>query len=107
MASSFRVVQHIVNGCHTRDHIAATAHGDADTPKLSVKQYIPLDNTTQNPGDVTIIGAHANGFPKGSIAALPNTYFGAHGFGRKCMSHCGMRFTNVPRKLAYAYDQFR
>ncbi|UKZ80588.1 hypothetical protein TrVFT333_008350 [Trichoderma virens FT-333] len=64
MASSFRVVQHTIKGCHTRDYIAATANGDADTPKLSVKQYIPLDNPTPKPGDVTIIGAHANGFPK-------------------------------------------
>ncbi|KAM0206103.1 hypothetical protein ACHAQI_008594 [Fusarium lateritium] len=64
MASSFRVIQHIVNGCHTRDHIAATVNGDDDTPKLSVEQYIPLDNLTPKPGDLTIIGAHANGFPK-------------------------------------------
>ncbi|KAL7937551.1 Alpha/beta hydrolase family domain-containing protein [Trichoderma chlorosporum] len=64
MASSFRVVQHIIKGCHTREYIAATANGDADTPRLSVKQYIPLDNPAPNPGDVTIIGAHANGFPK-------------------------------------------
>ncbi|KAM5517894.1 toxin biosynthesis [Fusarium oxysporum f. sp. phaseoli] len=33
-------------------------------PKLAVKQYIPHDNPNPQPGDVTIIGAHANGFPK-------------------------------------------
>ena len=64
MSSSFRVVEHIVNGSHTRDYIAETANGDSDMPKLSVKQYIPLDNPTPKPGDLTIIGAHANGFPK-------------------------------------------
>lgn len=68
MASSFRVVQHVVNGSHTRDYISATANGDEDTPRLSVKQYIPLDNPSPKPGDVTIIGAHANGFPKVSLA---------------------------------------
>jgi len=31
---------------------------------LAVKQYIPLDNLDPQPGDVTIIAAHANGFPK-------------------------------------------
>ncbi|KAF5662750.1 host-specific ak-toxin akt2 [Fusarium heterosporum] len=31
---------------------------------LAVKQYIPHDNPNPQPGDVTIIGAHANGFPK-------------------------------------------
>ncbi|KAJ6444974.1 ISWI chromatin-remodeling complex ATPase ISW2 [Purpureocillium lavendulum] len=64
MASSLRVVEHIVHGCHTREYVAATANGDADTPRLSVKQYIPLDNPAPKPGDVTIIGAHANGVPK-------------------------------------------
>ncbi|GJN83874.1 hypothetical protein PLIIFM63780_007425 [Purpureocillium lilacinum] len=64
MASSFRVVEHTVTGCHTREYVAATAHGDSDTPRLAVKQYIPLDNPTPKPGDVTIIGAHANGFPR-------------------------------------------
>ncbi|KAJ3543092.1 hypothetical protein NM208_g3754 [Fusarium decemcellulare] len=64
MSSSYRVVQHTVNCCHTRDHVAATARGDADTPKLSVKQYIPINNPDPQPGDVTVIGAHANGFPK-------------------------------------------
>lgn len=64
MSSTYRVVQHMVNCCHTRDYIAATAHGDNVTPKLSVKQYIPIDNPDPQPGDVTIIGAHANGFPK-------------------------------------------
>ncbi|KAF4949462.1 hypothetical protein FSARC_13474 [Fusarium sarcochroum] len=64
MASSFRVVEHVVNGCHTRDYVGATARGDADIPKLSVKQYIPVDNPNPKPGDVTIIAAHANGFPK-------------------------------------------
>ncbi|KAM0547514.1 hypothetical protein ACHAPJ_010387 [Fusarium lateritium] len=64
MASSFRVVEHVVNGCHTRDYVGATANGDADIPKLSVKQYTPLDNLNPKPGDITIIAAHANGFPK-------------------------------------------
>ncbi|KAF5653143.1 host-specific AK-toxin Akt2 [Fusarium sp. NRRL 25303] len=31
---------------------------------LAVKQYVPHDNPNPQPGDVTIIGAHANGFPK-------------------------------------------
>ncbi|KAK3112813.1 hypothetical protein LTR53_010524 [Teratosphaeriaceae sp. CCFEE 6253] len=32
--------------------------------RLRVKQYIPKTNTHPKSGDVTIIGAHANGFPK-------------------------------------------
>ena len=72
-SSPWRVVQHTVNCSHTRDYIGATAHGDADRPKLSVKQYIPLDNPEPKPGDVTIIGAHANGFPK--VFLFPPFFF--------------------------------
>ncbi|KAH7017229.1 Alpha/beta hydrolase family-domain-containing protein [Ilyonectria destructans] len=64
MASQFRIVEHVVNCSHTREYVGATAHGDDDLPKLAVKQYIPLNNGEPRPGDVTIIGAHANGFPK-------------------------------------------
>lgn len=31
---------------------------------MAVKQYTPLSNTSPIPGDITIIAAHANGFPK-------------------------------------------
>jgi hypothetical protein len=32
--------------------------------KLHVKQYVPKTNTSPKAGDVTIIGAQANAFPK-------------------------------------------
>lgn len=64
MPELFRVVEHTVNCSHSREYVGATANGDADRPQLAVKQYIPLDNPKPQPGDVTIIGAHANGFPK-------------------------------------------
>ena len=31
---------------------------------MALKQYTPLTNLSPKDGDVTIIGAHANGFPK-------------------------------------------
>ncbi|KAK4139306.1 peroxisomal membrane protein LPX1 [Dichotomopilus funicola] len=64
MPQFFRVVEHTIPCSHSREYLAATRHGDADRPKLAVKQYIPLSNPNPQPGDVTIIGAHANGFPK-------------------------------------------
>ncbi|KAL2128632.1 hypothetical protein VTI74DRAFT_8919 [Chaetomium olivicolor] len=64
MTQFYRVVEHTVYGSHSREYVSATANGDADRPRLAVKQYIPLDNPDPQPGDVTIIGAHANGFPK-------------------------------------------
>lgn len=63
-SSPFRIVEHVVPCQHIREYPAATANEQEDTLHLAVKQYIPLDNPHPQPGDVTILGAHANGFPK-------------------------------------------
>jgi hypothetical protein len=60
----FRIVGHVVPCQHVREYPRATADAQEETLSLSVNQYIPLDNLTPNLGDITIIGAHANGFPK-------------------------------------------
>lgn len=65
--SRFRVVEHVTRGQHTREYPRATSNGDSDKPVLAVKQYIPLNNPEPKPGDVTIIAAHANGFPKACV----------------------------------------
>ncbi|KAK2834905.1 hypothetical protein FQN49_006799 [Arthroderma sp. PD_2] len=64
MASCFQVVEHVVPCQHIREYPQATATEQEETLNLAVKQYIPYDNPNPQPGDVTIIGAHANGFPK-------------------------------------------
>lgn len=62
--ANFRVVEHVVPTQHTR-HWPRGVDVDASTPlRLAVKQYIPHDNPEPQPGDITFIGAHANGFPK-------------------------------------------
>ncbi|KAI9769112.1 MAG: hypothetical protein M1840_004463 [Geoglossum simile] len=60
----FLVKEHVVPCQHIREYPQATAHEQEDVLHLAVKQYIPLDNQSPSPGDVTIIAAHANGFPK-------------------------------------------
>ncbi|OJJ49363.1 hypothetical protein ASPZODRAFT_1465315 [Penicilliopsis zonata CBS 506.65] len=60
----FRVVEHTIPCQHIREYPGATANVQEDVLHLAVKQYIPLDNLDPQSGDVTIIGAHANGFPK-------------------------------------------
>lgn len=60
----FRVVEHLVPCQYIREYPAATANDQEEDLYLCVKQYIPLDNPNPQPGDVTILGAHANGFPK-------------------------------------------
>ena len=63
-ASLFRIDEHIVPCQHIRQYPHATAYDQEDVLHLAVKQYTPLDNPNPKPGDVTILGAHANGFPK-------------------------------------------
>ncbi|KAL4920239.1 Alpha/beta hydrolase family-domain-containing protein [Aspergillus aurantiobrunneus] len=63
-SASFRIVEHAVPCQHIREYPGATANEQEDVLNLAVKQYIPLDNPSPQPGDVTILAAHANGFPK-------------------------------------------
>ncbi len=60
----FHVVEHIVPCQHIREYPRAVLDSQETVLHLHVKQYIPLGNPNPQPGDVTIIGAHANGFPK-------------------------------------------
>ncbi|KAK2790548.1 hypothetical protein FQN52_005567 [Onygenales sp. PD_12] len=62
----------------------AIATEPEETLWLSVKQYIPIDNPNPKPGDITIIGAHANGFPKELYEPLWEEIYArakSHGFG--------------------------
>ncbi|RDW92834.1 alpha/beta hydrolase [Aspergillus mulundensis] len=62
--SHFRVIEHTVRAHHIRERLGAVKPGHENELRLAVKQYIPLDNPDPKDGDVTIIGTHANGFPK-------------------------------------------
>ncbi|KAI9735236.1 MAG: hypothetical protein M1834_001826 [Cirrosporium novae-zelandiae] len=60
----FKIIEHRVPCQHIREYPRGTAHTQEDVLYLAVKQYIPKNRSNLEPGDVTIIGAHANGFPK-------------------------------------------
>jgi|SRR3569833_384760 len=64
MSELFEIKEHIVEGQHIREYPRATANSQDEVLYLAVKQYIPKSNPNPQPGDVTIIGAHANGFIK-------------------------------------------
>ncbi|GAP82435.2 putative toxin biosynthesis protein [Rosellinia necatrix] len=67
----FHVKEHVVPGQHIREWARGTARRQEDVVRLHVKQYIPKDNPAPGrPGDVTVVGAHANGFPKELYEAL-------------------------------------
>jgi hypothetical protein len=59
----FQVIEHTIPCQSIREYHRA---GKSDNPalQLAVKQYIPLENITPGPEDVTIIAGHANGIPK-------------------------------------------
>lgn len=64
MTTLFNVKEHIIDASHIREFSRATSNSQDDALKLHIKQYTPKDNTAPRKGDVTLIGAHANGFPK-------------------------------------------
>lgn len=64
MSRLFDIKEHIVEGQHIRDYARATAHSQEEVLQLAVKQYTPKDNPNPQPGDITIIASHANGFVK-------------------------------------------
>lgn len=64
LSQYFRVVEHVTRCSHTRDRPAGIELGRDEDLRLSIKQYIPKDNSTPGPNAVTLIGAHANAFPK-------------------------------------------
>jgi len=60
---AFEVTEHTIASSHVREYAHATASGDDDVLQLAVKQYTPK-KSFKGSNAVTIIGAHANGFPK-------------------------------------------
>jgi len=79
MSSFFRIVEHLVPCQHIREYAQATANEQEDVLHLAVKQYIPLENPNPKPGDVTIIGGHANGFVK-ACDPFPNVQHATYAF---------------------------
>lgn len=63
-SSIFQIKEHTLECQHIREYARALANSQNDVLHMAIKQYTPLDNLEPHEGDVTIIGAHANGFPK-------------------------------------------
>ena len=65
--SHFRVIEHTVRCQPIRQLPGAVKPGYENQLRLAVKQYIPRENPSPHESDVTLIGAHANSFPKVNI----------------------------------------
>ena len=80
----FRIDEHKIEASHIRGFPRSTSTAQDEVLHLAVKQYTPLDNNTPKPGDITIIAAHANGFPKELYEPLWDELLNRcqeHGFG--------------------------
>lgn len=60
----FRIDEHVLDASHIRGFPRTTSTHQNEVLQLAIKQYTPLNNTRPQPGDITIISAHANAFPK-------------------------------------------
>ncbi|KAL6718019.1 hypothetical protein ACLMJK_004104 [Lecanora helva] len=59
----FDVKEHVIPCQYIREYAGATLNDQEDTLQLHIKQYVPKEQA-HGPRPVTIVGAHANGFPK-------------------------------------------
>lgn len=55
---------HIIDAAHIREYPLALSTEQHDALKLGVDQFTPRNNPHPQPGDLTIIAAHANGVSK-------------------------------------------
>ncbi|CRK19971.1 hypothetical protein BN1708_003258, partial [Verticillium longisporum] len=70
MSFPFTITEQILPGAYIREFPHALSTSQESTLRLAVKIYTPKDNTSPQPGDVTLIAAHANGFPKELYEAM-------------------------------------
>lgn len=70
MAFPFTVKEHRVPGQHIREYARATANAQEEVLELAVKEYIPREGGGGE--GVTILAAHANGFPK--VCCVPFSF---------------------------------
>ncbi|KAM0279000.1 hypothetical protein ACHAQH_004868 [Verticillium albo-atrum] len=64
MSSPFTITEQILPGAYIREFPHGLGTSQESTVRLAVKIYTPKDNTSPQPGDITVVATHANGFPK-------------------------------------------
>lgn len=91
----FRIKEHVLPTSHIREYPRGVVDDQEVVLNLAVKQYTPLEAKYEDEGDVTIIGAHANGFPKVTMYYILG-FQQTHAYDiRNYTSLYGMIYTNV------------
>ncbi len=62
--TQFKILEHTIPGQHIREYPNATQNRQEDVFQIAIKQYVPIRDSEPGKDAVTIIGGHANGFPK-------------------------------------------
>ena len=60
----FKVVEHVLPCQRVREYPNATRDEKPRALKLAIKQYVPVQSPEPDEETITLIAAHANGFPK-------------------------------------------
>lgn len=64
MSSQFRIDEYTLPGQHIREYPGGAAGSQDHVLQLAIKRYTPLDSRHAGKGGITIIAAHATGYPK-------------------------------------------
>lgn len=93
--SKYHIHEHTLPTSYIREWPRAVARDQEGDLRIAIKQYTPRDNGSPKAGDITIISAHANGFPK--VLTLRGHFMCdlALTGPRSCTSRCGMSCMDV------------
>lgn len=95
---NFQVQEHVIAASHIREYHRSTADDQEVALQLAVKQYSPSRSAKRNAKPVTIIGAHANGFPKVRILRELRRAITEHV--RNFMSRYGTNYSSDSKRRA-------
>lgn len=101
----FYIQEHVIASQHVREYPGATTNSQEDVLQLHIKQYTPLDSDPASSDAVTIIGAHANGFPKvlGSYCKSKDVLML---LSRSCTNPFGTNYIDGRNALAFPYGLY-
>ena len=100
----FDTKTHILPAQYIREYPGATLDDQEEPLHLHIKQYIPKDQQDLLCSPVTIIGGHANAFPKVSQLTCYESIKPTPDKNRNSMNPCGMNYISRVRKAGLLFE---